>query len=70
MIVTRKLEELSQERVERMAYILGPASAAHLALADAAKRRAKGELVAFYRDIRRNIILVGPPIPSDPHSDQ
>ena len=59
-MATRQVEELSQETLERLAKIIGPQSAAAQALADSDRRREAGEDVAFYRDTRTKVILVGP----------
>lgn len=54
-----EVQAITEQAVQRTAHILGPQSAAALALADAERRRREGQQVAFYR--RGNAILVGPP---------
>ena len=56
----RRLTELSEEVVRKLAYIVGPSSAAALAIADFERRKAAGEQVAFYQE--GNAILVGPDV--------
>ena len=55
----RMLTEIDQADLERIANIIGAASAAAQALNDATRRRETGERVAFYRD-KSGAILVGP----------
>lgn len=57
------MERIAEAAVQRIAYIVGPASSAQLALDDAVKHRARGEQVAFF--ICGQSILVGPPHPKD-----
>jgi hypothetical protein len=53
------MREVPRSTIERCAHILGSASAAHLALAEADARHAKGENIAFF--MSGSMILVGPP---------
>ena len=55
-----RTEPIEEATLERIAKVVGPLSAAQLALDDAAERRKRGEAVAFY--LRGETILVGPPI--------
>ena len=48
-----------EDELRQVVQIIGPQSAASRALADAERRRANGEDVAFYRT-RGGCILVGP----------
>jgi hypothetical protein len=52
------MERISEEAVKGTAEICGPHSAAAQALADAEKRRAVGQEVAFFR-ARGSIVVVG-----------
>lgn len=49
----------TEDELRKAAWIIGPLGGAARALAEAEKRRADGENVAFYRT-RSNSILVGP----------
>ena len=57
--LSRDFREVSEEVLKRLAYIVGPSSAADLALQDAKARRERGEAVAFYTNGKT--LLVGPP---------
>lgn len=60
-MVVRQLIEIDEAEIKRVARIVGESSAAAQALKDAERRRAAGERVGFYRDVRDpRTILVGP----------
>lgn len=54
------LEVVEPETLERMAYILGPNSAARRALEDYTKRREQGEDVVILHARAPAMLLVGP----------
>ena len=56
------MREVPRSTIERCAHILGDASAARMALADADRRHAQGENVAFF--LSGGSIFVGPPVAS------
>lgn len=56
------LVEYSDDDLLRIAHIIGPTSAASMAMAERDRRRASGEDAVVYRDANRGVLLVGPRI--------
>lgn len=59
-MTTVHLTEMSEETLRKVAYIIGPSSAAQKALNNLRVRRENGEDAACYWDEHRHTILVGP----------